>query len=301
MDKNLFGEDITHVGTLRERYGEVPVSILDTTTKHWIARKNKWLSLGIKSEENRVIHKPFSKNCAKFQGGRESHKHVSVFDATLTELMYKWFCPSNSEILDPFAGGSVRGIIANYLGHKYTGVELRNEQVESNRQQGLDILDVNNQPQWLVGDSEDLISELQPKYDMIFSCPPYFNLEIYSKLPDDLSNMNYDQFKIKYKSIIEKSCDKLKDNSFAIFVVGEVRDKNGYYLDFVGYTKRCFMEYGLVFYNEMILKNNIGSAAIRVPVIFERNRKIVKVHQNVLVFKKMALKKPKREGGNIKN
>ena len=125
-----------------------------------------------------------------------------------------------------------------------------------------------------------------PLYDMIFSCPPYANLEVYSDLPDDLSNMNYADFQIKYKSIIKKACDRLKIGGYAIFVVGEVRDKKGFYLDFVGDTRQYFKDAGLGYYNEMILKNNIGSAAIRVPRIFEASRKIVKVHQNVLVFKK---------------
>jgi len=65
-----------------------------------------------------------------------------------------------------------------------------------------------------------------------------------------------------------------------------VRDKKGYYLDFVGDTKRAFLDCGMKFYNEMILQNNIGSAAIRVPRIFEASKKIVKVHQNILVFYK---------------
>jgi DNA modification methylase len=56
--------------------------------------------------------------------------------------MYKWFCPEGGTILDPFAGGSVRGIVANYLGFKYTGIELRQEQVDSNREQALDILPI---------------------------------------------------------------------------------------------------------------------------------------------------------------
>jgi DNA modification methylase len=61
-------------------------------------------------------------------------------------------------ILDPFAGGSVRGIVANYLGYRYTGLELRQEQVDSNREQSLNILDLlNNQPQWYCGDSEKLL------------------------------------------------------------------------------------------------------------------------------------------------
>jgi len=286
QNKDLFGNTIIENPLLREKYGEVPVSILDTTTKHWINRKRNWINLGLKSELGRDKLLGFSDTVNSKQGGDENKKGISVFDPTLTELMYNWFCPKNGTILDPFAGGSVRGIVANYLGFKYTGIELRKEQVDSNREQAIDILDVNNQPQWYVGDSEKVISDLQPKYDMIFSCPPYVDLEVYSDLPDDLSNMNYDDFKVKYKSIIENACDKLKDNGYAIFVVGEVRDKKGNYLDFVGDTRRFFMNAGLKYYNEMILKNNIGSAAIRVPKIFGASGKIVKVHQNVLCFKK---------------
>ena len=121
---------------------------------------------------------------------------------------------------------------------------------------------------------------------MVFSCPPYAFLEKYSNHEDDLSNMKYEDFIIKYNSIIKKSCNLLNEKSFAIFVVGEVRDKKGWYLDFVGDTKKAFMNCGLKFHSEIILKNNIGSACIRIPGVFDRNRKITKVHQNILIFYK---------------
>lgn len=286
MDKDLFGNDIIKNILLREKYGEVPVSILNTTTGHWINRKRRWIKLGLKSELGRDKLLGFSNTVNSKQGGDNNKKGISVFDPTLTELMYNWFCPESGMILDPFAGGSVRGIVANYLGFNYTGIELRKEQVDSNREQALDILEVNNQPQWYVGDSEKVLTELTYEYDLIFSCPPYANLEVYSDLKEDLSNMDYEDFKIKYKSIIELAVKKLKPKCYAIFVVGEVRDKKGYYLDFVGDTKKAFLDCGMKFYNEMILQNNIGSAAIRVPRIFEASKKIVKVHQNVLVFYK---------------
>lgn len=286
MEKDLFGNDIIKNVLLREKYGEVPVSILNTTTGHWINRKRRWIALGLKSELGREKLLGFSNTVNSKQGGDDNKKGISVFDPTLTELMYNWFCVEKGNILDPFAGGSVRGIVANYLGFNYTGIELRKEQVENNREQGLNILAVNNQPQWYVGDSEKVLNELMPEYDLIFSCPPYADLEVYSDLKEDLSNMSYEDFKIKYRSIIELSIKKLKPKCYAIFVVGEVRDKKGYYLDFVGDTKRAFLDCGMKFYNEMILQNNIGSAAIRVPRIFEASKKIVKVHQNVLVFYK---------------
>ena len=114
-NKDLFGNDIIENVLLRERYGEVPVSILNTTTGHWINRKRNWMKLNFESEVGREKNLlGFSKTCATIQGGKESHKGISVFDPVLTELMYNWFCPENGTILDPFAGGSVRGIVANY-------------------------------------------------------------------------------------------------------------------------------------------------------------------------------------------
>ena len=57
---------------------------------------------------------------------------TSIFDPVLCELAYRWFCPLGGMVADPFAGGSVRGIVAAALGYHYTGFELRGEQVDAN-------------------------------------------------------------------------------------------------------------------------------------------------------------------------
>lgn len=58
---------------------------------------------------------------------------TSIFDPVLCEVLYKWFCPTGGAVLDPFAGGSVRGIVAGYLGNPYLGIDLSADQVEANR------------------------------------------------------------------------------------------------------------------------------------------------------------------------
>jgi len=58
---------------------------------------------------------------------------TSIFDPVLTELCYRWFSPRGGQILDPFAGGSVRGIVASALGREYTGIELRTTRNSSRR------------------------------------------------------------------------------------------------------------------------------------------------------------------------
>jgi len=298
MEVDLFGNEIVKDVLLRDKYVEPPFTRLDAVSGSWQKRKNLWKQKGIKSELGRhegVLSggKPkkglFSIDDPNYKS-IDGYTGTSIFDPVLCELMYKWFCPDGGTILDPFAGGSVRGIVANFLGFNYTGLELRPEQVESNRQQALDILPITNQPQWYEGDSDILLNDKWNfDFDIIFSCPPYMDLEVYSDRPDDLSTLSDDDFTLKYESIIKKSCDKLKKDGFAIFVVGDVRDKKtGFYKDLITITKMAFYKAGLKLYNEAILlESGLNTAAMRADKQFTAGKKLVKVHQNVLIFKKL--------------
>ena len=131
--------------------------------------------------------------------------------------------------------------------------------------------------------ANNLITE---KADLIFSCPPYVDLEVYSKDPNDLSNMSFEAFKENYAEIIKKSCSLLNENSFACFVVGEVRKKDGTYYNFVSETIAAFTKAGLSYYNEAILITMVGSLPLRCGNGFTKSRKLGKTHQNVLIFVK---------------
>ena len=251
----------------------------------WQSRREEWKSLGIRSEIGRDANLTFhSRSNKQIWKDKFNIGGVSIFDPTLCELMYKWFCDEGGKVLDPFAGGSVRGIVSNYLGYKYTGIDIRQEQIDSNVEQARKILP-GNEPLWIVGDSDKVLDNVDEKFDMVFSCPPYANLEKYSDLPGDISNMDYPEFMKAYRSIVKKSCDKLKEGCMAVFVVGEVRGKDGNYLGFVPDTVQAFKDAGMHYYNEAVLLNSCGTAMFRVGNCMP-TRKLVKTHQNVLVFKK---------------
>ena len=279
---DLFGQPIIEDVILRNKFIEPPFSVLDTKSGNWQKRKKQWKELGIKSEIGRNSSVINMDTQSKI---KNNANYVSIFDPALCEVLYHWFCPSKGKILDPFAGGSVRGIVANYLEYRYTGIDIRQEQIDSNREQALDILNVNNQPNWYVGDSNIILDNLQGDYDFVFSCPPYADLEVYSDLKGDISNMDYVNFIKAYQEIIAKSCNLLKSGGYACFVVGEVRNKKGNYIGFVPDTIKAFLECGMNYYNEAILLNSIASASMRANGNM-KTEKLVKVHQNVLVFKK---------------
>ena len=562
--QNTFFDKRTVLDTsLRGRFIEPPFTVLDTKSGNWQKRKKDWRRLGIESEVGRdaggavgtmnSLHSDKYGKKGKEKGQIEAT--TSIFDPALCELLYNWFCPEGGTILDPFAGGSVRGIIANYLGYKYTGIDIRQEQVDSNRKQASRILPVYNQPKWHVGDSDHILNmyiekdntiltpvekrkwlyfkrddyfcidgarggkvrtcwnlaqgaegvvtagsrmspqinivskiasvlnipsvahtpqgKLSPElliaeergteiiqhkggynnviisragkyakennyteipfgmecteavhatakqvknipddvkrivmpvgsgmslagvltglkkynknipvlgvvvgavpdkrlnkyapddwyemvtlvdagmdyhkspviqnimdvhldsiyeskcisflrkgdllwvvgiresetdnskypdnnyfkkqvkkveqFDMVFTCPPYADLEVYSDLKGDISNMPYNDFIKAYTSIIKKACKALKPGGYAVFVVGEIRDKKGNYVGFVPGTIVAFKAAGMDFYNEAILLNAIGTARLRANKQFTAGKKLVKVHQNILVFRK---------------
>jgi len=208
---------------------------------------------------------------------------TSIFDPVLCEIAYRWFCPQGGTVLDPFAGGSVRGIVASQLGRSYVGIELRAEQVAANQAQAA--LGAGPAPQWITGDSRDIATLAKDvDADLIFSCPPYWNLEVYSDDPADLSTLGKAAFFDAYARIIAGAVARLRDDRFAVWVIGDVRDAGGFFVNLPGKTVEAFEVAGARFYNDAILVTAVGSLPIRAGRQFEASRKLGRTHQNVLVF-----------------
>jgi hypothetical protein len=111
--------------------------------------------------------------------------------------------------------------------------------------------------------------------------------------------MGYPEFLAVYRSIVEQAVKRLKPNRFACFVVGDVRDKKGYYRNFVSDTITAFQDAGAILYNEAVLVTAVGSLPIRVGKQFGSYRKLGKTHQNVLVFFKGDIKSIPGELGEV--
>ena len=283
---DLFGEVIKPKasGPVAERFTLPPFTILDARTGEWQERKRAWLAMGIRGEVGRSaksynIHDWADANAG---GAKAAGDGTSIFDPTMCELAVRWFSPEGGQVVDPFAGGSVRGIVAGALGRHYWGCDLRQEQIAANESQADDIPTA-VRPVWVCGDSMDKLADA-PAADFVFSCPPYGDLEKYSDDPRDLSAMDWHAFVAAYKRIILRAVGRMKPDTFACFVVGDFRDGRGFYRNFVSETIDGFEQAGARLYNEAILLQATGTAAMRATKQFQASRKLVKLHQNVLVF-----------------
>jgi len=222
MDNLFEGEEYKYLfldsakKSLNEKFIIPPFSVFDTRQGYWQDRKNKWKGLGIKSEVGRDEELTFNRSIGGFDTYRvkEGIKDTtttmttSIFDPVICEICYKWFNIEKGIILDPFAGGSVRGIVANVLNYKYIGIDLSEKQIKANYENANELDCDMNILKWINDDSINVDKYVEDEsVDMIFTCPPYFDLEVYSDKENDLSNMSFEDFEKAYTEILQKALD----------------------------------------------------------------------------------------------
>ena len=278
------GNDINR--TLQEDYIIPPFSIFDTKQEYWKTRKAEWIKKIGNSGEGRgddLIGDGLTKLNELSEGGLSG---TSIFDPVLTEVLYTWYAGRNSLIIDPFSGGTTRGLVASILGHRYIGTDVRKEQVEANEASANRLNEFG--AKWVHDNGSNLKAHVEGKADIMLTCPPYYNLETYSDQKDDISNEpNYQAFLTKYEDILSGTYELMKDGGTAIIVIGNVRDKKtGELYNLVGDTITIMQKAGYTYHNEIILATAVGTAAIRARNTFKKDGKVVKTHQNILFFGK---------------
>lgn len=265
-------------GSLVDTFGVPPFSVLDTRQGYWQDRKRIWRNLIQDKGESRQGTLGDSEVMMKINDG------VSILDPVLAELMVAWFGTRGGIAFDPFAGDTVFGYVAAKRGMRFRGIELREEQARLNQgrcdEDDLDATyfhdDSSNMDQYIEDESVDLM----------FSCPPYADLEQYSDDPRDLSNMSHEAFFAAYSAILGRTYSKLKPDRFAVIVTSEVRDSTGGYICIVPKTIAAMEAAGYRYYNELILVGVGGTLPLRAPRVMRATRKVGRQHQYALVFAK---------------
>ena len=276
-------KEIKAIQRLTDKFIVPPFSILDTRQGYWQERKKYWRELIGDNGESRELVDTFNQNYwdnKPYTGGIIRENSVSILDPVLSELVNLWFGLPKSKTFDCFAGDSVFGYVSSYLGNEFTGIELREEQADLNNQRVKGF-----QSKYICDDGQNVLNHIEPNsQDLLFSCPPYFDLEVYSDMPNDASNQKeYSDFLKILDNAFTGAIRCLKDNRFAVITVGDIRDKKGFYYRFVDDIKDIFKKNGVNLYNELILIQSTGNAALRAGM-YMNHRKVVKLHEQVLVF-----------------
>lgn len=211
----------------------------------------------------------------------------SVFPIPLAEWIFvRYGGKAGTKVVDAFAGGPPRGIVAGLLGYEYHGFDVRQAAIDEDRYMAeqLELTGV----YYHLGDARELKASTcsADKFDMAITCPPFFNIEVYSEQKDDLSTFaTYEDFDYAMLKVAHAHKRVMKPNSFVCIVVGNFRDKvTDEVIDFRGHTVKNFQRAGFKFWQDIVLATNPGSAPMRASNYWRGSRKLVPRHQYLLVF-----------------
>lgn len=223
------------------------------------------------------------------QARKEGKEYFSEFNPLVAENIINFWSDENDVVLDLFAGRT-RGIVAGLKHRKYYGFEISpkvHKAVLEVIEQGKDEFDKGYAPIIYCDNSANLLNYNLPQIDLIFTCPPYHNLEKYESVDGQLSDIeNYSDFLNALKEIMRTALSKLKDNGFVCLVVGDFR-KEDRLIPFDCDITKMMEELGVVLWDKVILQNiNFGWAGIKFGQV-KHKRQTSKVTEYLLVFKKI--------------
>lgn len=288
-----------------------------TTRADWLKMKKEWNErIEIAGEKHGIKNPKFASRDGCWQGGNGmsnvvlakhtiengevSHKkgksfngNASVLDPVACEVIVRFFMPKEGRrIYNPFGGGVQMGFVSGHYGYEYVASEIRKNQCDANNEICKDYSNV----KWIQSDSSNYTPE--GKFDLIFSCPPYYKVEEYldydGKPPEGELNCmpSYNEFRDTLFSGYKTAIKALNDNCFVVIMTGDSRDKNGAYYGCEAEHELFFKEQGLHIYNKIVYLECEFTRLAHAKVTLNY-RKFPKREQKILVFYKGDIDKIK--------
>jgi hypothetical protein len=225
--------------------------------------------------------------------GKSFNGNASVLDPVACEVILRFFMPKNgSSVYNPFGGGVQMGFVTGWYGYEYLSSEIRQNQCDANNALCQDFYNA----KWLKSDSAKFTPK--KKYDLCFSCPPYYKVEEYldydGKAPEGELNSipTYEEFRDTLFEGYKRAIGVLNDNCFFVIMTGDSRDKNGAYYGCEAEHELFFKEQGLHIYNKVVYLECEFTRLAQAKITLNY-RKFPKREQKILVFYKGDISKIK--------
>lgn len=261
---------------VKNKYGFLPTSVL-----HF--GKTRKLTRGYLQDQQ----------LRKSKVGDASSSSMSEFNPDLCKFIIQYWSEEGELIVDPFHGWGTRAAISNQLKRNYIGFDVSkvvNDDVKNM------MATQAKAKRWFNGAGVDLLMDLRladgikipgiekDSVDLVFSCPPYFNIEKYESADGQLSDLNnYEEFmKLMHQGAL-RYFDVLKQDKYCVMVVGDWRENKELRLlskDMIdAYTAAGFKMHDFIIHK-------LNSAAVVGCGNFDDNNFVTKSHEYILVFRK---------------
>jgi len=264
--------------TVKEKYGFLPKSVMtfENVPKRW-REIDSYLTIDMCKRSSSSKYLPGLK--------------YSKFSYGLSSFVIKYWSKKRDIILDPFMGWGIRGAVAIELERTYIGYDI-SPRMFSIASSFLD--KVKSRSTLLTSSTGDYIlynadgckleHSANSSVDLVFTCPPYWNLEKYESVEGQLSDCKtYDEYLVRIDEALSNCYRVLKPGKFCIFVVADFR-KEGFRIlhkDTIELAaKNSFTPWDIVI------------SVLRSPFVWtqiskcDRMKYTSKAHEYILVFKK---------------
>lgn len=186
---------------------------------------NRWMELG---------KKPDSSGLRRILRTRDGVRSVVNFKPAIAKYFYDTYAHENGKVLDPCAGygGRLSGCIAANKNIFYHGIDPDGYTATGNTKMAgffMKQYNIFNEREYKfrfrfdLGCAEDVMPGLETSsYCLIFTSPPYWNIEKYSKNPDQsyLRYPEYDLWRDRFlRKILTESIRIAKDDGHIVFNV----------------------------------------------------------------------------------
>lgn len=230
----------------------------------------------------------------KFVNFYDEKELLSEFNPNVAKNIISFWSEDKDKILDPFAGRT-RALIAYSMNRQYVGYEVSKHVSDYIHQRfvelGLDKRDnfnvkINNK------DCREIESDYYKKeeFDLIFTCPPYWNLEEYESVPGQLSDINdYDMFVYALAARLNIAVSVLKKGKYMAIVIGDFRKKGKYHTLHCDLIKTMEKNKDIKLHDVIVMQNMPFNTAAYYFGAKRKYKFTSKAHEYLLIWKKNDL------------
>lgn len=216
---------------------------------------------------------------------------LSEFNPTVAKNIISFWSEVGDLIYDPFSGRT-RALVSYAMDRAYIGCEVSKDVVDymKGKFKELNLYEKDNFNVDIINDDCKKIDLYYQdvKFDLVFTCPPYWNLEKYESCEGQLSD--FDDYNIFMDELVQRiniASHKLKKDKYMCLVVGDFR-KNKNYITFHSDLIQKIKQNKEVKLHDVIALQNIpfNTAAFYFGKT-KKDKKTAKAHEYILVYKKL--------------
>ena len=204
-----------------------------------------------------------------------SRKVMSHHPRETCLMVYELFLRSATHVFDPFAGFGQRHFYAKQYGKFYTGYDISKANIDQAKKE-YGVTNIH---------ADSMAKELPEGFDAVYTCPPYFNLEVYEGEEGLDKSINWEAFLKRYEYLIWRIVNHAPKGTKFCFQVGDWRKKKKYY-DLTYQTEKIFEKCGLTPVDKVILsRKKVSKIKVMAPQALKMGY-TVKVHETLLIYEK---------------